>query len=282
MPVSVPRRPKKALPTAIGWGVPRELTRLTADGWKVGEQRRIFCRRMCSFVVVRRRCYTRICIFCGVLKPIKVVAMNVSVSVGSRRGSPEIWLDAAYETLLESGVDAVKIQPLAAKLNLSRTSFYWFFGDREQLLEALVSRWREKNTGNILKQTAAYAETIAEAILNVFDCWLDKELFDAQFEFAVRSWALQSPEILEEVQKADSVRVEAMTQMFRRFGFDATAADVRAQTVYLVQIGYISKQTREGISDRMARIPSYIEIFSGQIPERRELDRFFSRHQYSR
>ena len=54
------------------------------------------------------------------------------------RGSQEGWLEAAYEALVESGVEAVKIQPLAKKLKLSRTSFYWFFEDREQLLAALI------------------------------------------------------------------------------------------------------------------------------------------------
>ncbi len=127
------------------------------------------------------------------------------------RGSPDVWLGAAYESLLDAGIDAVKIQPLAKKLNLSRTSFYWFFKDREELLDRLVSRWREKNTGNLVRQSEAYAETIAEAMLNVFDCWLDGSLFDSQFEFAVRSWALQSPEILAEVQSADQQRLDALT-----------------------------------------------------------------------
>ncbi len=75
--------------------------------------------------------------------------------------------------LLDGGVDAVKILPLARQLNLSRTSFYWFFRIGEELLAALVARWRDKNTGNLIRQTEAYAETIAEATLNVFDCWLD-------------------------------------------------------------------------------------------------------------
>ena len=108
------------------------------------------------------------------------------------RGSPDVWLEAAYEALVESGVDGVKILPLAKRLKLSRTSFYWFFTDREELLAALVARWREKNTGSIVDRAAAYAESLAEAMLNVFDCWLDSSLFDSRFEFAIRSWAMQS------------------------------------------------------------------------------------------
>lgn len=68
------------------------------------------------------------------------------------RGSIDGWLEAAYDALLEGGVDAVKILPLAKRLKLSRTSFYWFFRDREELLAALIARWRDKNTGNLIRQ----------------------------------------------------------------------------------------------------------------------------------
>jgi AcrR family transcriptional regulator len=206
--------------------------------------------------------------------------MEQATSDSGWRGSQEAWLDAAYDSLLESGVDSVKILPLAKRLNLSRTSFYWFFKDREELLSALISRWREKNTGNLMKQAGAYAESLAEAMLNVFDCWLNNELFDSQLEFAVRSWALQSPEIQADVHAADQARMEAIGRMFMRFGYDEAAADVRARTTYLVQIGYISMQSKEDIALRMRRISEYIAIYTGQAPQQRELDRFFARHGY--
>lgn len=196
------------------------------------------------------------------------------------RGSPEVWLQAAYDALLESGVEAVKILALAKRLRLSRTSFYWFFKDREELLGALIARWRDKNTGNLVKRTEAYAESLGEAMLNVFDCWLDSDLFDSRFEFAVRSWALQSPDILAQVRQADQARIEALTRMFMRFGLSETNADVRARTTYLVQIGYISMQSQEELAVRMKRIPDYIAIYTGEMPQQRELDRFFARHRY--
>jgi AcrR family transcriptional regulator len=206
--------------------------------------------------------------------------MEQAVSDSGWRGSPEVWLQAAYDALLGAGVDSVKILPLAKRLRLSRTSFYWFFKDREELLAALLSRWRDKNTGNLVRQTQAYAESLAEAMLNVFDCWLDPGLFDSRFEAAVRSWALQSADILAEVRAADQTRIEALTRMFVRFGCPDSVADVRARTTYLVQIGYISMQSSEDLAVRMQRIPDYIAIFTGQTPQQRELDRFFARHGY--
>ena len=203
--------------------------------------------------------------------------MARALSESGWRGSPELWLDAAYRALIEGGVDAVRIQPLARQLKLSRTSFYWFFKDREELLQALVGRWRDKNTGSIVGQAEAYAESIAEAMLNVFDCWYDADLFDSQFEFALRSWALQSPEILAEVREADRLRLDALAGMLVRFGHDRDAADVAARTIYLVQIGYISMQAVESVAERMARVARYVAIFTGRKPRQRELDRFFAR-----
>ena len=206
--------------------------------------------------------------------------MEQTLNDSGWRGSQEAWLEAAYDSLLSSGIDSVKILPLAKRLNLSRTSFYWFFQDREQLLASLIARWRDKNTGGIVQQSEAYAESLAEAMLNVFDCWLNDKLFDSQFEFSVRSWALQSEQILAEVQKADRARMEALCRMFMRFGLSEITADVRARTTYLVQIGYISMQSNEDIVLRMKRIPEYIAIYTGEVPQQRELDRFYARHGY--
>ena len=195
-------------------------------------------------------------------------------------GSLELWLHAAYEVLLESGVEAVRILPLAKRLRLSRTSFYWFFHDRESLLAALLERWRTKNTGNLIRQAESYAETLPEAVLNVFDCWFDDRLFDSRLEFAVRSWAQQSSRVAREVIAADADRLRALTSMFVRFHCDRLGADVRARTVYLTQIGYISQKAPEDQAVRMRRIGKYIEIFAGVAAEPRELDRFFARQGY--
>lgn len=196
------------------------------------------------------------------------------------RGSPEVWFQAAIDILLESGVEGVKIATLAKRLGLSRTSFYWFFSDRDALLTALVESWKEKNTGNLIKQTHAYADSLAEATLNVFDCWIDASLFDAKFEFAIRSWSLQSKAIQDEVHQADRLRLQALTDMLKRYGLDDLPADVHARTIYLVQIGYISMQTEESLAERMQRIPEYVKTFTGVYPKQNELERFYHKHQY--
>jgi AcrR family transcriptional regulator len=193
------------------------------------------------------------------------------------RGSREGWLDAAYHALVTEGVDSVKIMPLADRLKLSRTSFYWFFKDRETLLSALAEMWEERTTTPLVAATHEYAESGTEAMLNVIACFLRPETFDAGLEFAMRGWGLKDPAILAQVAEADTRRLAALTAMLERWGHSPQDADVRARTVYLVQIGYISMQVNESLDTRMTRIPNYVEIYTGHPPKPNELARFKGR-----
>jgi AcrR family transcriptional regulator len=193
------------------------------------------------------------------------------------RGSRDGWLEAGYQALIESGVDAVKILPLARKLRVSRTSFYWFFHDREALLAALLDGWASRTTAPLIAATTQYAETQAEAMLNVIGCFLSADTFDSRLEFAIRSWALQDADVAARVTDADAARLDALRLMLAGWGHDAAAADVRARTVYLVQIGYISMQSREDLATRLARIPTYVQIYTGTHPEPKEIARFNAR-----
>jgi AcrR family transcriptional regulator len=204
--------------------------------------------------------------------------MNMDRTERGWRGTPDLWLDAAYEMLVEAGVEAVKVMPLAERLGLSRTSFYWHFADREALLSGLVDRWRRKNTGSLVARCDAPAATIAEAMLNLIDCWVDPGLFDSRVEFAMRTWSLNDPGVEAAMAEADAVRIMAITDLFRRFGYDATEADTRARTLYLTQVGYIALRSNESFEVRMSRIPAYVLTFSGMVPSETEVGTFRARH----
>ncbi|WP_102222779.1 TetR/AcrR family transcriptional regulator [Acidimangrovimonas sediminis] len=197
---------------------------------------------------------------------------------GGWRGSRALWLDAARAAFEESGLDAVKIQPLAARLGLARTSFYWFFADRAALLDALLELWEAGNTGSLVAATERYSETVQEAVLNLIGIFLEDGPFGAGFERAVRGWAHGDPAVAARVNAADAARLRAIRAMFARFGFAEGEADVRARTVYLVQIGYISMQVAETMDLRMTRIPDYVKTFTGAGPAPAEMRRFAAAH----
>lgn len=194
------------------------------------------------------------------------------------RGSREVWLDAALSLLVEGGIDSVRIQPLAKRLRIARTSFYWHFTDRDTLLAALAEAWVDRTTKGLVDACAEYAESRAEAMLNVISCFLAERAFDSRLEHAVRAWALQDATIAARLHAEDDTRITALTALYHRWGLHGVAADTRARAVYLTQIGYISMQVDETLATRMARIPAYVELFTDSAPTDRELARFHARH----
>ncbi|WP_238366747.1 TetR/AcrR family transcriptional regulator [Mesobacterium pallidum] len=190
------------------------------------------------------------------------------------RGSRAVWLAAAREALIASGVEAVKIQPLASTLGLSRTSFYWFFDGRDALLDALLEDWEQSNTASLIAATEAYAETITEALLTLTGVFLNEAPFSSGLDLAVRGWAHRSDAVAQRVAAADAARLAAIRGMFERFGYDAGEAEVRAHTVYLVQVGYIAAQLHEDMETRLARVPDYMRTFTGRAATEAELARF--------
>lgn len=194
------------------------------------------------------------------------------------RGSADVWLDAAYTALVTGGVEAVKVAPLAERLGLSRTSFYWHFTDREALLAGLVARWRGKNTGALIARCEAPAATATEGVLNLFDCWIDTALFDSRLEFAMRTWALTDAALTATLAQEDAQRISAIAGMLGRFGYGADEADVRAHTIYLTQVGYIALRMVESVERRLERIPPYALTFTGRMPSEREVAAFRARH----
>ena len=202
---------------------------------------------------------------------------DAAQDIGDRaggRGSRALWLDAARAAFLSGGVDAVKVQPLGAGLGLSRTSFYWFFKDRAALLDALLEDWEATNTAALVGSTEAYASSLPEAVLNLMAVFLDESRFMPRYETAIRGWAHRSAPVTARVNAADDRRLGAIAAMFARFGMDAAEADVRARTVYLVQMGYISLQTRETLDERLARVPGYVRTFAGTSATGADLARF--------
>lgn len=194
------------------------------------------------------------------------------------RGSADLWLDAAYQMLIDGGVESVKVMPLAEKLGLSRTSFYWHFPDREALLAGLIARWQSHNTANLIAQSEKPAATITEAVLNLFDCWIQQDLFDSRLEFAIRTWALTDATLAKILAQADQERLAAIKAMFLRFGYADDESDIRAHTVYLTQIGYISMRVDESLAPRLDRIPPYALTFTGAAPTPAEVQVFRNRH----
>ena len=181
------------------------------------------------------------------------------------------WLALAMEVLISDGVDQVKVLSLGERLGVSRSSFYWYFSSRKNLLDALLDGWEQTNTKAIVAATAAPADTITGAVCNLFRCFLDTRLFDPQLDFAIREWSRRSARVRRIVDQADEARLTAIIGMFARHGYAGTDAEVRARTLYYMQLGYYALKLHEPLEKRLSLVPAYLKSFTGKKARPQEI-----------
>ncbi|MEM1274152.1 MAG: TetR/AcrR family transcriptional regulator [Pseudomonadota bacterium] len=184
--------------------------------------------------------------------------------IGNIKVTREDWLTQARDVLISHGIDQVKILPLAERMGVSRSSFYWYFKDRAALLDALLDAWAEENSAGILAMAAAPSATITAAVCNIFRCVIDPSLFNMPADFAVRAWGRSDATVAARVAATDARRLTALTAMFTRHHYPAAEAETRAYVLYYMQIGYDLAVQDEPIALRVARIPEYLFVFTGQ------------------
>ena len=182
------------------------------------------------------------------------------------RTTREDWLRLAVDVLVSDGVGEVKVLSLGQKLGVSRSSFYWFFRDRQDLLDALLDHWGETNTAAFFRHAGMEAPTITAAVCHVFRLFLDRDLFDPRLDFAVRDWARRDGSVRRALDAADAGRLGALAAMFERHGYGVEEAETRARVLYWMQVGYYALDLREPLEGRLARVPGYLLALTGREP----------------
>lgn len=175
------------------------------------------------------------------------------------------WIEAAQTMLIDSGVEAVQITVLARALGVTRGSFYWHFESREALLDALIHRWRTRNT-NVMVETVADAETLDDGVLALFAVWTDHRRFDPDLDQAIRDWARYDDALREKVKAEDAARVQAVSSFFERFGYPQPEAFIRARVICFTQITYYALDVAqdETHEERLGYLEAYFRSFTGR------------------
>ena len=183
---------------------------------------------------------------------------------GNTKVTRQDWLNVAMDILISDGVEQVKVLTVGERLNVSRSSFYWYFKSRQDLLNALLQHWEETNTAALVRQAEAPADTITGAICNVFRCFVDDGLFNTWLDFAIREWARRSGPVRRVLDQSDETRLAALEGMFARYGYSAAEALTRAKVLYYMQIGYNLAELNEPLSQRLKMVPDYLFAFTGR------------------
>ena len=193
---------------------------------------------------------------------------------GNVKVTREDWLALAAQVLVEHGVSQVKVLTLANRLGVSRSSFYWYFRSRRDLLDQLLDRWEAQNTKAVLEHAARPAGNICRAVMHLFECFIDPDQFDPRLDFAVREWARRSPDVRARLDVADETRVNTIRDVFVQHGFESGEAFVRARIVYFMQIGYYALVENEPFETRFSSLPHYLTVFTSEQPDPAEMWEF--------
>jgi AcrR family transcriptional regulator len=167
--------------------------------------------------------------------------------------SAQDWLDAGLKALAASGFTALKAEPLAKALSVSRGSFYWHFADLNAYHAAVLSHWRVLSAERViadLEATPPGESALARLLRRTFTGRL-------ALEKAVRSWATFDPQARAAVQAIDRRRLDYVELLLRNAGLPPAIAQPRAQILYWAFVGYalsdkpLSKARQEAVFDEL-------------------------------
>ena len=170
--------------------------------------------------------------------------------------SAKDWVDAGLKALASRGFTALKAEPLAKALRVSRGSFYWHFADVAAFHAAILARWHEVAAEQIIANVEAASnneDPLALLLRRVFGERLT-------LERAVRTWASVDPAARAAVQAIDRRRLSYVEGLLAQAGLPAELARARAQILYWAFLGFalsdqpLSKARQQAVLDELIRI----------------------------
>jgi AcrR family transcriptional regulator len=173
----------------------------------------------------------------------------------SERLSADDWVKAGLKALAAEGFTALKADPLAKALGISRGSFYWHFADIGAFHTAILEHWRDVAAEQIIANVEAASDHDNPLQLLLRGAFGGK----LALENAVRTWATVDPEARSAVQAIDRRRLSYVEGLLRASGLSPGVARARAQILYWAFIGYavsdkpLPRTQQAAVLDELAR-----------------------------
>lgn len=140
--------------------------------------------------------------------------------------------------LVEKGQGAVRVEPLARRLSVSKGSFYWHFADQKALLDAIWAYWHQAALHDIIDTLQPVEKGLPRLRALISIVSQDRsEIGGAQAEPAMRTWARHDAAYQPLVQEVDAARLAFLEQCFREAGQSPEAAHGSAEMFYAAHLG---------------------------------------------
>ena len=149
------------------------------------------------------------------------------------------WEQQALVLIAEKGIRAVAVESLAARMGVTKGSFYWHFLNRESLLEQSLIRWEKHDAANLHTSLSAIDDP-RERLRSFFRrTGREKLTHDVYSSLCMASDHPQVEPLLERVAER---RMKHIEKAFEEIGFDAQAASHRARLTYSAYLGFLQLQ----------------------------------------
>lgn len=157
----------------------------------------------------------------------------------SGRLSSEDWVDAAVEAFNEAGLDAIAVEPIAARIGATKGSFYWHFKNKAALVEAVLARWVD-TTEQIIESLSSIPDPRTR-LIKLFDIvYSHSEWARAETDLLAR---VNDPQVGAAVAQATRRRLEFMSDCLRETGLPDDAASDGAIQAYALWVGLLQLWT---------------------------------------
>ena len=144
------------------------------------------------------------------------------------------WIEQGLRALAAGGPGAVRIEPLAQALGVTRGGFYWHFDGRDALLEAMLDTWERSTTDEVFERVES-AGGDAEARLRRLFALVSSGV--VAVDLAVRDWARREQAVAERLRRIDNRRMDYLRSLFGAFCPDPDEAEARSMLCYSLMIG---------------------------------------------
>jgi AcrR family transcriptional regulator len=169
--------------------------------------------------------------------------------------TPDTWIEAATEVLVDQGIDHVRVDVLAGELGVTRGSFYWHFRDREDLLRRVLQAWHDQATEQLTRRLERARDDARAQLADVISLPFRGRAAAraARIELAIRAWARRDAMARRAVDEADASRIACIAQIFSSLGFAPLEARSRAFLLYAYVVGESLMATQGGPSQKEER-----------------------------
>ncbi|HTA14659.1 MAG TPA: TetR/AcrR family transcriptional regulator [Solirubrobacteraceae bacterium] len=147
------------------------------------------------------------------------------------------WIEEGLSALAAGGPDAVRIEPLAQALGVSKGGFYWHFKDRQALLEEMLDAWERTWVDEVIETVEAENGDARSKLRRLFALAAASGGELLKIELAIRNWARREETVAERLRQVDNRRMDYMRSLFGAICENDDDVEVRCLLAFSLFIG---------------------------------------------